>query len=79
MNTPTPRFWADLKSPDFARLDMGRTIVVLPLAATEQHGPHLPLSVDTDLVNGVIAHTLPHLAKELNVFFFADANCGPQH
>ncbi|MFI5447694.1 creatininase family protein [Polaromonas sp. UC242_47] len=56
-----PHFWADLKSPDFARLNASATIAVLPVAAIEQHGPHLPLSVDTDLVNGVIAYCLPHL------------------
>ena len=63
MTSPTRHryFWADLTSPDFTRLDAARTIAVLPVAAIEQHGPHLPLSVDTDLVNGVIAHCLPHL------------------
>ncbi|MDO9359706.1 MAG: creatininase family protein [Polaromonas sp.] len=62
-SSPVPsHFWADLTSPDFGRLDVAATIAVLPVAAIEQHGPHLPLSVDTDLVNGVIAHCLPHLA-----------------
>jgi creatinine amidohydrolase len=28
-------------------------VVVLPIAAIEQHGPHLPVSVDTDLVTQV--------------------------
>ena len=64
-----PRFWADLKTTDFAQLDAARSIAVLPLAATEQHGPHLPLSVDTDLVNGVVAHALAHLPAGLPVFF----------
>jgi creatinine amidohydrolase len=63
-----PHFWADLKSLDFARLDAANTIAVLPVAAIEQHGPHLPLSVDTDLVNGVIAHCLPHLDKSPVLF-----------
>lgn len=65
--TPLPRHWAHLKSPDFVRLDPARTVAVLPVAATEQHGPHLPLSVDTDLLEGLIAHTLPLLAAELPV------------
>jgi creatinine amidohydrolase len=53
-SAPFPYFWADLKSPDFDRLNAAAAIAVLPVAAIEQHGPHLPLSVDTDLVNGVI-------------------------
>ncbi len=76
MNTPIPRFWAELKSPDFTRLNVSRSIAVLPLAAIEQHGPHLPLSVDTDLVNGVIAHALPHLAAELSVLFLPTQTVG---
>ncbi len=49
------RFWADLKTTDFAALDPERTVAVLPLGATEQHGPHLPLSVDHALVDGMVA------------------------
>jgi creatinine amidohydrolase len=58
-----PHFWSDLKTTDFARLDLARTIAILPLGATEQHGPHLPLSVDTDLVNGVVQAALPHVGE----------------
>ena len=80
MNTPV-RFWADLRTTDFARLDLARTIAVLPVAATEQHGPHLPLSVDTDLVNGVVAACMPHLTPELPVLFLPTQTVGlsPEH
>jgi creatinine amidohydrolase len=47
-------FWSQWRTTDFAHLDKSRAIAVLPLAATEQHGPHLPLSVDTDIVDGVV-------------------------
>ena len=46
--------WAELNTRDFAALDPARTVAVLPLGATEQHGPHLPLSVDTVLVLSLI-------------------------
>ncbi|MDX1330703.1 MAG: creatininase family protein, partial [Burkholderiaceae bacterium] len=36
--------WADLSSPTLAALDREHLIAVLPVGATEQHGPHLPLS-----------------------------------
>jgi creatinine amidohydrolase len=76
-----PRFWADLKSPDFARLDSARCIAVLPVAAIEQHGPHLPLNVDTTLVEGVIGAALPHLAGDLPVLFLPTQAIGfsPEH
>lgn len=75
------RFWADLKSPDFARLDLTRSIAVLPVAAIEQHGPHLPLNVDTTLVEGVVAATLPHLPPSLPVLFLPTQSVGlsPEH
>ena len=53
--------WAELNTRDFAGLDPARTVAVLPLGATEQHGPHLPLSVDTVLVDGVVDAALSHL------------------
>ena len=80
MHTPC-RFWADLTTTDFATLALDRTIAVLPVAATEQHGPHLPLSVDTDLVEGVVAASLPHLPADLSVLFLPTQSVGfsPEH
>jgi creatinine amidohydrolase len=79
---PAPsRFWADLKSPDFAHMDLARCIAVLPVAAIEQHGPHLPLHVDATLVDGVIAAALPHLPADLPVLFLPTQSVGlsPEH
>ena len=84
MNTKS-RFWADLTTQDFARLlasgDAAHTIAVLPVAATEQHGPHLPLSVDTVLVDGVVAAALPHLGHDVPVLFLPTQAVGfsPEH
>ena len=76
-----PRFWADLKSPDFARLDRARCIAVLPVAAIEQHGPHLPLNVDAALADGVVAAALAHLPETLPVLFLPTQAVGfsPEH
>src|SRR3954468_14284263 len=75
------RFWADLTTLDFKRLDPAATVAVLPVAATEQHGPHLPLSVDQTLVDGVIAACLPRLAPEAPVLFLPTQQVGysPEH
>jgi len=84
MRTPS-RFWADWTTRDFSQLQqqggIGRTIAVLPVAATEQHGPHLPLRVDTALVEGVIAAALPQLAPDLPVLFLPTQAMGlsPEH
>ena len=77
----TSRFWADLSTVDIAQLDRARRIAVLPVAATEQHGPHLPLSVDTDLVNGVLQASLAHLPADLPAFFLPTQPVGysPEH
>ena len=75
------RFWADLTTAEFAALDRARTIAVLPVAATEQHGPHLPLDVDTQLVDGVVQAMLPHLAPDLPVLVLPTQAVGlsPEH
>ena len=49
----TWREWRHLSSPDIAHL-APEAVAVLPLAAIEQHGPHLPVSVDEDLIHGVM-------------------------
>ena len=55
---------------------IGQAVAVLPVAAVEQHGPHLPVSVDSTLIDGVIAASLSHLAPELPVLFMPTQQVG---
>ena len=60
---------------------LAQTIAVLPVAATEQHGPHLPLRVDTALADGVIAASLAALAPQVQALFLPTMAVGlsPEH
>lgn len=75
------RFWAELCTADFASLDAAATVAVLPVGATEQHGPHLPLSVDHRLVDGIVARALPLLPLSLPVLVLPTQQVGysPEH
>lgn len=89
-NTPTTpasalprwpsRFWAQASAYDFALAQnnglAADTVAVLPVAAVEQHGPHLPLSVDASLIEGVIDAALAQLPAELPVLFLPPQNIG---
>ena len=46
------RYWIDYPATDL-RIDPMRTIAILPTAAVEQHGPHLPVGVDTMINQGL--------------------------
>ena len=52
------RLWADLTTRQFAQLrdapNIAQVVALLPVGATEQHGPHLPVSVDSVLVEAVV-------------------------
>lgn len=66
---PRTRQWSDLATTDFATLDLHRAIAVLPLGATEQHGPHLPLSVDANLAHSMVQAATAHLPADLPALF----------
>jgi len=55
---------ADLTSPEARRLARDRrSVVVLPLGAVEQHGPHLPLAVDWLGAEELARRVAPHLRR----------------
>lgn len=84
-STPDTHFWSHCSTRDFAawRADgsIAHTVAVLPLGATEQHGPHLPLSVDTTLVDGVVQASLAHLDGGTRTLFLPTQAVGfsPEH
>ncbi|HMN21335.1 MAG TPA: creatininase family protein [Ottowia sp.] len=78
---PRTRQWSDLATTDFAALDLARAIAILPLGATEQHGPHLPLSVDANIAHSIVHAALPHLPSDLPALFLPVQRIGysPEH
>src|ERR1700758_4555711 len=65
------RDWMEMTWQDVAGAgaDAARWIAVLPLAAVEQHGPHLPLGVDTYIAEAYLARVRAALPDDLPVTF----------
>lgn len=62
-------YWQDMTTEEFKTPERENWIAVLPVAAIEQHGPHLPLSTDTTIAEGQIARVLQLMPSELPVSF----------
>ena len=60
-------WWQDLTPHQITRLAAADGVAVLPLAAIEQHGEHLPLSTDLDIALGLLEAALPKLRPNLPV------------
>ena len=54
-SSPPPRDWADIDWTGVDTATAAQWIAVLPLAATEQHGPHLPLETDVMIAGAYLA------------------------
>jgi creatinine amidohydrolase len=63
------RWWSDYTSKALAQLPRDGLIAVLPVGATEQHGPHMPIGTDHYTIDGVVAAALPLLGDDLPVLF----------
>lgn len=64
-----PRDWLEIHWPDVAQGDPSDWIAVLPLAATEQHGPHLPLGTDVLIAEAYLAEVRKQLSDEVPATF----------
>jgi creatinine amidohydrolase len=61
------RHWQDMTTIEFSGSDTSGWIAVLPVAAIEQHGPHLPVATDTAINEGNLAAMLAKLPEHLPV------------
>src|ERR1700719_5299271 len=64
-----PRDWTEIHWPDIAGDEAARWIAVLPLAATEQHGPHLPLGTDVMIAEAYLARVRELLPDSIPATF----------
>jgi len=72
------RDWMDMSWQEIAGAgaDAGRWIAVLPLAAVEQHGPHLPLGVDSFIAEAYLARVRRLLPDDLPATFLPAQRIG---
>ncbi len=68
---PDERFLPYMTWKQVEALPRERALVVVPTAAIEQHGHHLPLATDTLLNNYLLGHALRLLPAELPVYALA--------
>ncbi len=59
------KFWAEMTWTEFRDADMAEAIAILPVAAVEQHGPHLPVGVDTFIMEGYLRAAVALLPDDL--------------
>lgn len=65
MQSPTLPWWQDLTPADIAALARADAVALLPLAAIEQHGEHLPLSTDLDIALGLVDAAMAQLRVDV--------------
>jgi creatinine amidohydrolase len=63
------RDWLEMTSQDFSQGGPARWIAVLPIAATEQHGPHLSLGTDVFVAEAYLRRVRERMPSELPATF----------
>ena len=56
---------SNLSWPDVRQLNVADLVVMLPTGSFEQHGPHLPFTVDSDLVEAISAKVERRLSQKV--------------
>jgi creatinine amidohydrolase len=71
-----PFYWNELNTYDFAHLSPEKTIAILPLASTEQHGPHLPVATDVAIANGMLDELKTQRPDDLDILVLPTQEIG---
>lgn len=60
-------WWTDFAAREFEGLDPNKTIAILPIAAVEQHGPHLPVGTDTIINTSMMEALVARAPADLDI------------
>jgi len=77
----SPSRWADLTSEEISTWVERDPVAVLPVAAVEQHGPHLPLRTDVVIGEGVLEEAVERVSDDVPVLLLPTQSYGtsPEH
>src|SRR6476646_8054486 len=73
---PQSVMWKELTAADLREKAQAGAVVVLPVASMEQHGPHLPVGVDTILTEAVCRAAAETIAGDTPVVVAPTLWCG---
>jgi creatinine amidohydrolase len=65
---PTTRRFAELRAPQVGELLGAHSLLVQPLGAIEQHGPHLPLNTDLVIAGAVAEAAVARIGDEVDAW-----------
>ncbi len=75
------RIWSQIDRGEKSTFDFSNWIAVLPLGATEQHGPHLPFETDSLIAQGIVDRLVQVIQDDFPVTFLPVETIGysPEH
>ena len=73
---PPTKFWAEMSWRDFAAMDMTKAVAILPVAAIEQHGPHLPVATDAFIGEGYLKRAIARVPDDWPALFLPPQTIG---
>jgi creatinine amidohydrolase len=79
MRQPEPRLHLNEMTRDEIRAIAAETTVIIPVAATEQHGPHLPMLVDSFVITNLAEQAAEQAAVHVPVTVIPTLPFGSSH